>query len=114
MTTPTAPIPASQILAILLVSAACTYALRALPFLIFRNDRPMPGWLVRLGDLLPSAIMAVLIIYCMKGGVSDPIGVGIPSLAAAAAVIISYKWKHSTLLSIALGTVLYMFLIRAL
>ena len=110
MTTP--PIPTAQILAILLLSAVCTYLLRALPFLIFRGGRQLPGWLTRLGQVLPAAIMAVLIIYCMKGALSSPVGVGVPSLLAAAVVVGSYKWRHSTLLSIAAGTAAYMLLIR--
>ena len=46
--------------AAIVLSAAITFGLRALPFLIFSGDRKMPGWLQKLGELLPSAIMAVL------------------------------------------------------
>ena len=56
------------------VSALITFGLRALPFLAFSGSRKMPASLERLGQALPSAIMAVLIIYCMKdiptGGIS--------------------------------------------
>ena len=48
------------------VSALITFGLRALPFLAFSGSRKMPASLERLGQALPSAIMAVLIIYCMK------------------------------------------------
>ena len=37
-------------LAAILVSVACTLSLRALPFLIFTKNRPMPEWLRRLGQ----------------------------------------------------------------
>ena len=46
------------------VSAVITFGLRALPFFFFRgekNDKNMPDWLLQLGIILPSAIMAVLI-----------------------------------------------------
>lgn len=56
------------------VSAAVTFALRALPFAAFRGDRAMPAWLERLGRTLPSAIMAVLVVYCLKGAAADFVG----------------------------------------
>lgn len=52
--------------AAIVLSAAITFGLRALPFLIFSGERKMPDWLQKLGEMLPSAIMAVLIIYCLK------------------------------------------------
>ena len=45
------------------IPALITFSLRALPFLLFSGDRKMPDWLSRLGAVLPSAIMAVLIVY---------------------------------------------------
>ena len=77
-----------------LVSAACTLFMRALPFLFFRGNKPLPAWLERLGKVLPSAIMAVLVVYCL------------------AVVALSYRWKHNTLLSILLGTVAVMITMR--
>lgn len=38
-----------------LLAAAITFFLRALPFLIFHGEKRMPGWLERLGQALPSA-----------------------------------------------------------
>lgn len=49
------------------VSAVVTFALRALPFVIFNGKRQMPEMLVKLGKVLPATIMAVLIVYCLKG-----------------------------------------------
>ena len=46
----------------ILTSAVITLGLRAFPFLVFGKQRRMPDKLVRLGDMLPSAIMAVLVI----------------------------------------------------
>ena len=56
--------------------------------------------------------MAVLIVYCMKSIWTDPQTSALPNLAAAALVAVSYKWKHNTFLSILLGTVCYMVLLR--
>lgn len=97
------------------VSAVITFSLRALPFVIFRNDkndRKLPDWLQKLGKLLPSAIMAVLIVYCLRGAKSDFAGCGIPGLLSVAVVAFSYQWKHNTFVSIFLGTAMYMVLIK--
>ncbi|MBQ9687491.1 MAG: AzlD domain-containing protein [Oscillospiraceae bacterium] len=102
----------AYILFAILVSAMITFGLRALPFAVFSGNRSMPGWLKQLGTILPSSIMAVLVVYCLKAVKSDVIGTGIPSAIAVAVVVLSYKWKHSTFLSIILGTVAYMILIR--
>ena len=96
------------------ISALITFLLRALPFLLFSGDRRMPDWLSRLGTVLPSAIMAVLIVYCLKGVKSDIIGTGIPSAIAVLVVALSFKWKHNTFLSILSGTAVYMLLLRVL
>lgn len=102
------------ILSAILVSAGITLGLRALPFLFFRDERKMPEWLSRLGAILPSAIMAVLIVYCLRSVKSDFVGSGIPGMLAVLVVAISYRWKHNTFISIVAGTVVYMVLIRML
>ena len=96
------------------IAAVVTFSLRALPFLLFSGNRKMPDWLSRLGAVLPSAIMAVLIVYCLKGVKSDMIGTGLPSAIAVLVVALSYKWKHNTFLSILFGTAVYMLLLRIL
>ena len=98
----------------ILISALVTFSLRALPFLLFSGNRKMPGWLSRLGAVLPSSIMAVLIVYCLKVVKSDIIGTGVPSAIAVLVVALSYKWRHNTFLSILFGTAVYMVLLRVL
>ena len=98
----------SYILLAILCSGLVTFSLRALPFAVFSGKRSMPAWLGQLGVILPSSIMAVLIVYCLKGVPSDPIGIGVPSALAVLIVAVSYKWKPSTFLSIILGTAVYM------
>lgn len=90
------------------VSAVVTFALRALPFVIFNGKRQMPEMLVKLGKVLPATIMAVLIVYCLKGAVAT----GIPSLVGVLVTGGTYKWRHNTLLSILLGTASYMIMLR--
>ncbi len=104
----------AYILAAILTGAVVTFMLRALPFLLFSGKREMPAWMHQLGKILPSAIMAVLIVYCLRGARSDFVGTGIPGLIAAAVVVLTYKWKHSTFISIVAGTAVYMVLIRVM
>lgn len=99
-------------LAAILIAAVCTFLLRALPFVAFAGERKLPQWLERLGGKLPAAIMAVLVVYCLKSVRTDPLGTGIRQIIAAAVVAVSYKWRHSTLLSIFLGTAAYMLLLK--
>lgn len=101
------------VLAILL-SAGITMGLRALPFAIFRGKRDMPKSLMRLGKMLPSAIMAVLVVYCLKDAVTDFGTQGITQLTAAMVVAVTYLWKRNTFLSIAAGTACNMLLLHLL
>ncbi len=65
-----------------------------------------------LGRVLPSAIMAVLIVYCFKGAIKEPASEGVPAVIASAVVIFTYKWKHNTLAGIFAGTACYMLLLE--
>ena len=60
----------------------------------------------------PAPIMAVLIVYCLKGAVAAPVATGIPSLVGVLVTGGTYKWRHNTLLSILLGTASYMIMLR--
>ena len=94
------------------LSAVITFVLRAFPFIVFNDKKKMPEFIVKLGAALPSAIMSVLVVYCLKSFKSDFSGTGIQGIIAAIVVGVSYKLKCNTFLSILLGTVVYMILIR--
>ncbi len=109
---PGTKIHSEYVLLAILLAAVITFALRALPFLIFYGERKMPEFLVKLGAVLPAAIMAVLIVYCLKDIAVDWRANAPSKILAVLTVGISYKWKHNTLISIAAGTAVYMILIR--
>ena len=70
-----------------------------------------PEFVRFLGRVLPNAVIGLLVIYSLKdsiGGVNHCI----PELIALAFIFILHKWKKNTLLSIAGGTILYMFLVQ--
>lgn len=99
-------------LLIVLICAGVTLALRALPFLCFGGKEGVPRWLESLGSVLPPAIMAALVVYCLKGVPFGSFADGAFQLIAALVVIAVHLLKRNTLLSIAAGTAAYMILIR--
>ena len=81
--------------------------------LVFKK-RQMPAFLKEIADKLPPAIIAVLVIYCLKGPLTVLDTETIAAAIAIAGVVILHLWKRNTLLSVAAGTVLYMIFIRCL
>lgn len=94
------------------IIAIVTAALRFLPFAIFNGKIKTPKIIEKLSKLLPAAIMGMLVVYCLKGiHFSSPSGF-VPELIAALAVALLYIWRRNTLLSIIIGTVVYMLLVQ--
>jgi len=46
------------------ITALVTILTRALPFIVFTNGRKTPEFIVYLGNKLPYAVMAMLVVYC--------------------------------------------------
>ena len=92
------------------VMAAVTILLRFLPFLIFRKQTP--PYITYLGKVLPSAIIGMLVIYCLKDVSLTSHPHGLPELIAAACAVGLQVWKRNSLLSILAGTAVYMFLVQ--
>ncbi len=99
-------------LSIIAVVALVTLFTRALPFLLFRDTGKLPKFITYLGKVLPFAIIAMLVVYCLKSVSVFAYPYGIPEFLSVAAVSLLHRWKHSTLLSVGGGTVLYMVLIQ--
>lgn len=99
-------------LAVIAMVAFITLCTRALPFLLFRNTANIPRFVTYLGGVLPYAIMGMLIVYCLKSVSVLTYPYGIPELVSIAVVVLLHRWKHSTLLSVGTGTVLYMLLVQ--
>ncbi|SFP35692.1 Branched-chain amino acid transport protein AzlD [Oscillibacter sp. PC13] len=102
-----------QTLLMILAVAAGTQLTRWLPFLLFPENRCPPAVVTYLGRVLPTAVMGLLVVYCLKSVSVFQAPYGLPELVAVAAVVILHKWKGNVLLSIAGGTVLYMLLVQA-
>jgi len=93
--------------------AGMTFFTRFLPFALFgRQERPA-ALLCDLNRLLPAAVIAILVVYCLKNlSLASP-GDFLPQMIAIAVVAALHIWKRSNLLSIAFGTACYMFLVQA-
>ena len=101
-----------QALASIAVMAAVTFLTRALPFLLFdRGDHP-PRIVLYLGQVLPPAIIAMLIVYCLRDLSFAAAAQWVPAVVASLVTVVLHLWKSNNLLSIFGGTVLYMVLVQ--
>lgn len=94
------------------IAAAATFLLRVLPFLVFGENRKTPELILYMGRVLPYAVMAMLVVYCLKDTNVLLVSNWAPRLIASALVAATYAWKRNSLLSIILGTACYMLLIQ--
>lgn len=102
----------SYVFLMILVIAFVTAALRFLPFIIFSGDRKVPEFVTYLGKVLPYSVMAMLVVYCLKGISFLNAPFGIPEMISVGVVAVLHVWKRNTLFSIISGTVCYMVLIQ--
>ena len=83
-----------------------------LPFAVFSARRPTPKYIRYLGKVLPGAIFAMLVVYCLRNVSLLTGSHGLPECIAIAVTIGLHLWKRQMPLSIAGGTVCYMFLLQ--
>ena len=89
-----------------------TAALRFLPFIVFRDGQKTPEIIKKLGNLLPFAVMGMLVVFCLKDLSFTNVSSYLPALIACLLVGVLYVWKRNTLISILCGTVCYMLLVQ--
>ncbi|WP_314623879.1 branched-chain amino acid transporter permease [uncultured Selenomonas sp.] len=92
--------------------ALATILTRAVPFLVFSGRKPTPPYVRYLGDALPAAIFAMLVVYCLKDVAWLAAPYGLPELLGMAATAALHLWLRQFLLSIAGGTGFYMLLVQ--
>ena len=93
---------------LVVLMSAVTIVLRAAPFLAFKKKAP--AYAMYLGQVLPAAIIGMLVIYCLKDTSLLSAPFGAPELIAGLLVAGLHAWKRNILLSILSGTVVYMLL----
>lgn len=99
---------------LILVVALVTAFTRAIPFILFSGKKKMPPIIKYLSTVLPQSIMIILVIYSLRNLNFSAKPHGIPEIAAITITVLSYIKKKNTILSMSLGTLLYMVLIRIL
>ena len=92
------------------VMSVVTILLRFLPFIVFRKRTP--PYITYLGEVLPPAMIGMLVIYCLKDVTPAAYPHGLPELIAAVIVVALQAWKRNSLLSILAGTAAYMAMVQ--
>ena len=101
----------SRIILAICITAGITYILRSMAFVLFPHGKT-PAYIAFLGKYLPFSVIGMLVVYCLKHVSLANSPYGIPELVAVALVAGLHLWKRNTLLSILVGTISYMLLLR--
>ena len=98
---------ATQLLLTILIIAAATLLTRALPFLVFPDDRAIPKTIRYFGQVLPPAILGMLVVYCLRGVTIERSFFTMPELYGVLATALLQMIFRKSLVSILLGTALF-------
>lgn len=101
-----------QTILIIFTAAFFTFITRAFPFILFSKTEQPPAIISYLGKILPAAVIAILIIYCMKTINFQSLSSFVPQLIASFIVVLLHLWKRNNLISIGMGTVCYMVMVQ--
>jgi branched-subunit amino acid transport protein AzlD len=99
-------------LVVILLVAGLTFMTRALPFWVFRQNKQPPALLSDLNRLLPPAVIAILLVFCLKDVSWLNQKESLYQLLCVVLVMALHVWKKNNLLSIGLGTAAYMLLVQ--
>lgn len=106
------PLSPEMSLLIIIVTGITTFSTRVIPFLLFPKGKEIPKTVQYLGKVLTPAVIGMLVVYCLKGMSFLRFPFGIPEVLCVAIVAGLHIWKRNNLLSIGVGTVLYMILVQ--
>ncbi len=96
------------IIMVIAVMSIVTIILRFLPFIVFDHGEQLPRWISYLGNVLPPAIMSMLLVYCLRNINLAEGNHGFPELICVGVAMLLHHWKRNTLFSIGVSTLLYM------
>lgn len=102
----------TNLLLIIAVVASVTIFTRALPFLFFTGSKQPSKHVLYIGNILPPAIMAMLLVYSIRFATLFKYPYGLPTLIALSLVVLLHRWKRKNLISILGGTLCYMILVQ--
>ncbi len=92
--------------------AAGTMVTRFLPFLVFPASKQTPEYIQFLGRTLPFATIGLLVVYCLRNTKALVYPYALPEIISVAVIVLLHRLKRNTLLSVGVGTLLYMFLVQ--
>ena len=98
------------LLMVILIMSVGTFATRLPPFVLFsgREQHPLLQFIAK---YTPPMVMTILVIYMLKE--VDYLGLGgLHAFAALASTIAFHLWKRNALLSICIGTAVYMLAVQ--
>jgi branched-subunit amino acid transport protein AzlD len=99
---------------VIAVMGLAVLATRIVPVLIFGRGEKVPEFILYLGRVVPYTAMGLLIVYCLRDMPLLEAPYGLPEIISLAVVTGTYLWKRNTILSVVIGTVLYMFLVQSI
>ena len=103
------PLPFWQQCVIIALCSLASMLSRSLPF---KPGASLPSYIRYLGKALPSAVFALLVVYCLKDVSLLSGNHGIPEAIALLVTMLLHLWKRQMMLSMAAGTILYMGLVQ--
>ena len=98
---------------VIIVMGLAVLATRIVPVLIFGRGEKVPEFILYLGRVVPYTAMGLLIVYCLRDMPVLEAPHGLPELISLAVVTVTYLWRRNTILSVVIGTALYMFLVQS-
>lgn len=94
------------------ILALGTLITRGLPFILFPDNKDLPPYIKYLSNILPFTVMGLLVVYCLKDVPILSYPHGVPELISIIIIALLHLWKKNSLISIAGGTIVYMFLVQ--
>lgn len=94
------------------IMAGFTMLTRFITFVVFPPDSNPPKAIIYLGSVLPTAAMGLIIVFALKDTEVFNYPYALPEIIATLLIVLVHYWKRNTILSIAVGTIAYMFLVQ--
>lgn len=101
----------TQFLITIVLMGLAVQITRFTPFIMFGNLKKIPPMVEYLGKVLPAAMMGLLVVYCYKDLNYSDFTSLLPSIVATVSIVILHLWKRNTILSIGIGTAIYMLML---
>ncbi len=98
---------------VIAVMGLAVLSTRIVPVLIFGRGERVPEFILYLGRVVPYTAMGLLIVYCLRDVPVMDAPHGLPEIISLAVVTVTYIWKRNTILSVVIGTALYMFFVQS-